>query len=305
MSRKALEPPRLLLAAASLTHGARMPRPRMIEIAERYREPESLAVTLSKALDAGAEGVLAVPAPALDAALVELGRRVPIYAVLPDPTPSGRYDLQPTRLDPLEGTPGAAGFGTRLRLAWTRATRPWAFARRDFGLLVRLALEARASIIPRRALHGVVVAAGVTDLALAGGQRHFFEKLTRWIRGRFRARAAFETMNLGLQLARLREWDVRPDFVVGPVNPRGLMMKPSRDETLDEISRSAVPVVATQLRARGLCTLDEGARFAFEHGVLGLAPDLAEMDDVGAELARIRGWRDSKVPPRLEGERRA
>jgi len=64
-----------------------------------------------------------------------------------------------------------------------------------------------------------------------------------------------------------------------------------------------VPVVATQLRATGLVTLDEGARFALDHGALGLAPDLADMDDVGAELTRLRGWREEKV--RLEGSRSA
>ena len=50
----------------------------------RFHEPESLAVALSKALDAGAAGVLANPSRLLRAALAELGRAVPMYAVLPD-----------------------------------------------------------------------------------------------------------------------------------------------------------------------------------------------------------------------------
>jgi hypothetical protein len=81
------------------------------------------------------------------------------------------------------------------------------------------------------------------------------------------------------------------------------MMKPSLTATLDEMGRSQVAVVATQLRATGLNTLEEGARFALEHGALGLAPDLADMDDVGAELGRLRSWREEKV--RLEGSKRA
>lgn len=300
MKSRAYDPPRLLLAAASLRQAARVPRDRMLEVAARFREPESLAVTLSKALDAGAEGVLAMPGAALDAALAELDRTVPIFALLPDVPRSGRHDLDPGRMDPLDG----AGRGDGgLRTAWTRFSRAWPLMRRDFGALVRLRLEADSGRIPRRALGGVVVAAGVTDLALAAGHRRFFATLVRFIHGRFGVRAAFETLNLGLLLARLREWDVRPDFVVGPVNPRGVMMKPSLAATLDEMARSQVPVVATQLRATGLNTLDEGARFALEHGALGLAPDLADMDDVGAELGRLRSWREEKV--RLEGSARA
>lgn len=300
MKKRSYDPPRLLLAAASLRQAARVPRDRMLEIAGRYRGPESLAVTLSKALDAGAEGVLATPSAALDAALAELDRTVPIFAVLPDLPHFSRNDLDPGRVDPLDG-PGRGDGG--MRTAWTRFSRAWPLMRRDFGALVRLRLEAETGRIPRRALKGVVVAAGVTDLALAGGHRRFFEQLVGFVHGRFRVRAGFETLNLGLLLARLQEWNVRPDFVVGPVNPRGVMMKPSLAATLDAMGRSQVAVVATQLRATGLNTLEEGAHFALEHGALGLAPDLAEMDDVGAELGRLRSWREEKV--RLEGSKRA
>jgi len=300
--KKSYEPPRLLLGAGSLSETARVPRDRMLEVAERYQEPRSLAVTLSKALDAGAEGVLATPSAPLAEALAELDRTVPVYAVLPDLPPTGRYDLRPLHLDPLDDGAGAA---RGARQAWTQLTRPLSGARFDFGLLVRLRLESEVAAVPRRALHGVVVAAGATDLALAGGHRRFFERLVPFIHRRFRARAAFETLNLGLLLARLREWNVRPDFVVGPVNPRGVMMKPSLAATLEEMARSQAPVVATQLRATGVCTLLEGARFALEHGALGLAPDLAEMDDVGGELGRLRDWREAEQPARLEGSRRA
>ena len=295
MTKRPFDPPRLLLAAASLRQATHVPRDRMLEVAERYREPESLAVTLSKALDAGAEGVLATPGRVLDTALAELDRPVPLYAVLPDLPQTGRHDLEPGSVDPL----GGDGRGGGLRAAWTRLRHARPIARRDFGLLARLRIEADAARLPRRALQGVVVAAGATDLALAAGHRRFFETLVRFIHGRFHVRAAFETLNLGVLLARLREWEVQPDFVVGPVNPRGVMARPSLAATLDGMARSRVPVVATHLRGTGLNTLEEGARFALEHGALGLAPDLAEMDDVGAELGRLRGWREEKM--RLEG----
>jgi hypothetical protein len=69
------------------------------------------------------------------------------------------------------------------------------------------------------------------------------------------------------------------------VNPRGLGMKPRPEETLAEIAHAgSAPLVATELRAGGLCSLEEGARHALAHGVHGLAPDLAEMDEVATEL---------------------
>jgi hypothetical protein len=167
-----------------------------------------------------------------------------------------------------------------LRLSW--------FHRGDFAARVPVLLEAGARLLPRRGLAGVVIAAPLTDAALAGDHRAFFESLPRFVRGRFRAAAGFETRNPGQLLLRLREWGVRPDFVVGPLNPRGLGMKPRPAETLAELARGdGVPFLANELRAGGLVTLEEGARFALAHGAHGLAPDLAEMDEVAVELRAL------------------
>jgi len=89
-------------------------------------------------------------------------------------------------------------------------------------------------------------------------------------------------------LARLREWGACPDFVLGPINPSGLLMKPSPAELLVELARAEVPVVARELCAGGVDVLEHGARFARERGAHGVAPDLAEMDDVAAELQALQ-----------------
>ena len=99
--------------------------------------------------------------------------------------------------------------------------------------------------------------------------------------------AGFETRNLGLLLERLEAWQSAPDFVIGPVNPLGFMMKPSPTETLEALKTTRIPVLAKVLRAGGLCTLEAGAAFARAHGATGLAPDLVDLDDVAGELRRL------------------
>ena len=51
--------------------------------------------------------------------------------------------------------------------------------------------------------------------------------------------------------------------------------------------RTDVPVVAKELRAGGVVSLVRGAEFARSHGAYGLAPDLAEVEDVGTELRAL------------------
>lgn len=289
MSPRTFAAPRLLLGAESLLGLSRASRDRALDVAARFHEPESLAVTLAKAVGAGADGVLAGPTQSLRLALAELKQPVPIYALLPN-VPEYVRDSSD------EGLMGAAlkrvrraGPVTLVRLAITGLTHALGVLRSDFSGMVPLLLELEAASLGARTLRGVVLAAPLTDLALAGRHRRFFEHYCRFVRGRFRAAAGFETHNLGHLLRALREWGVRPDLVVGPVNPRGLLMKPTPAELLEELSRSEVPVLAKELRAGGTVPLADGARFAREHGAFGLVPDLVDLDDMGTELRALRG----------------
>jgi hypothetical protein len=279
--------PRLLLSCESLLGISRASRDRSLEVGARYHEPESLAVTLSKSLAAGAAGVLVSPTSQLRDALRELKDPVPIYALLPN-VPEYVRDSSDV------GLAGAAWKRVRragpiawLRLGLTGLLHAPRVLQSDFAGLVPLLLELEMAPLGPRDLRGVVLAAALTDLALAGRHRAFFEHYCRFVRWRFRAAAAFETHNLGHLLRLLHEWRIEPDFVVGPVNPRGLLMKPSASELLEELARSTVPVVAKELRAGGTVPLAEGARFALRHGAHGLAPDLVDLDDLAAELREL------------------
>jgi hypothetical protein len=287
VSRAPAAAPRLLLSARSLDGVTRIGRERLIEIHRRFDGPESLAVTLVKAVEAGADGVLSAPSPALRAALAELGRPLPIFAVLPSLSPQEYRMLEPGVEPLLRQAAKSAGPVGRARMGLRATLRLAALRRGDYAVRVPMLLEADAHRLPGKGLAGVVIAAPLTDTALAGDHRAFFETVLRFVRRRFRALAGLETRNGGVLLERLRAWGLAPDFVVAPMNPCGLGMKPSPQDLLDELAKGGVPFLATELRAGGICPLGDGAAFALEHGAHGLAPDLAEMDEVSAELKRL------------------
>ncbi|HVP15389.1 MAG TPA: hypothetical protein VMS88_07580 [Terriglobales bacterium] len=288
MTRRAYAAPRLLLSARALDGATRATRERLLEIQERFREPKSLAVTFAKSIEAGAEGVLSAPSPLLREALADLEGTIPLFVVLPA-LQAQDYRLFEPGVEPLlQRARAQAGAASRLRMTWRGLARGAAFRGGDFAARVPLLLEAESHLFPPRGVAGVVIAAPIADVALAGGHRAFFESVARYVRARFRVPAAFETRNPGTMLRRLREWGARPDFVIGPMNPCGLGMKPAEAETLAELARAEVPFVATELRASGLCALDAGARYARAHGAHGLAPDLSEMDEVAVDLKRMR-----------------
>ena len=288
MSRPAFAAPRLLLGGESLLGVSRAPRDRMLAITARYSDAETLAVTLSKALAAGAEGVLVSPSQPLRAALAELKQTVPIYALLPNVPEyvrdSSDLGLVGAALKRLR----RASPATLARLGFTGLSHALAVLRSDFTGMVPLLLELEAATLGARDLRAVVLAAPLTDLALAGRHRSFFEHYGRFVRGRFGAAAGFETHNLGHLLTRLREWGITPDLVVGPINPRGLLMKPSPDELLEALRASKVPVLAKEVRAAGTVPLIEGARFALDQGAHGVVADLVDLEDLNVELRALK-----------------
>jgi hypothetical protein len=277
--------PRLLLGTNSLELPAHATRDRALEVAARFRESESLAVTMVKALDAGAEGVYGPPTPTMRAALRELRRPVPMIVRLPlTPPDDDLSDDHPLDVAVDAGLSGAL-LAARAGLTGL-AMLPSALAG-DLSTRVIARCEREAPGLGAKVLHGVAFAAGVTDLALAAGNARALERLVRWGRARFGGLAGFESNNLGTLLARLYEWGVEPDFAIGAVNPRGFAMRPDPASLLAMLRRPGIPVIATELRAGGTVGLDEAARFAFEHGAWGLCPELIELDDVAGELRRL------------------
>lgn len=287
MKGAAFAAPRLLLGGESLLGVSRAPRDRMLEIAARFSDAETLAVTLAKALAAGAEGVLVSPSQPLRAALAELKQPVPIYALLPNVPEyvrdSSDLGLVGAALKRLK----RASPLTLARLGLTGLTHWLAVLKSDLTGMVPLLLELEAAALGAADLRAVVLAAPLTDLALAGRHRAFFEHYCGFVRGRFGA-AGFETHNLGHLLLRLREWGVRPDLVVGPINPCGLLMKPDAETLLAELRTTQVPVLAKEVRAAGTVPLLEGARFALDHGAHGVVADLVDLEDLTAELRALK-----------------
>jgi len=274
------EIPRLMLGLSSLCQPVRATRDRQLEVASRFKEPESLAVALVKAVGAGAEALIVPPTNDVREALAELKKDLPLIVRTPH-TPVG---------DDLRWEPALVFDPTDDGSSWSPAR---AGARAMNLLPLSMAADLASRILPRmerecgtfsaRSVRGVLVPGIATDLALAAGQPRFFERLIKFARHRFRM-AGFETRNLGHLLERLAKWGLAPDFVVGAVNPRGVGMMPDADSVLAAIKSTAVKVIANELRAGGLVPLDEGVRYARQRGVWGVCAELVDLDDVPKEL---------------------
>lgn len=278
--------PRLLLSTETLLGVTRHPRATARALQERFSDPAALAQQIVAALDAGADGVLAAPSPVTRAALSAAGRPVPTWALLPNVPAYVRDSSEAGLVGAAVKRVKGASPGTLVRLGLTGMQHALGVVGGDFASMVPLLLELESAALGAARLEGVVVAAAITDLALAGRNRRFFAHLTAFSRARFGAKAGFETHNVGHLLRALRDWGIEPDVVIGPMSPSGFMMKPTPSRALEEIAIADVPVLAKELTAGGTGDLATAAAWARERGAHGLVVDLA---DVGGEAARMAG----------------
>jgi len=169
--------------------------------------------------------------------------------------------------------------GNSLALAVTVLRHLRDVARQDFrGIVpVMMALD-RAGLGVGR-LQSVVLAAPLTDLLLAAGHGECLAHVATFVRRRMRAQSGLETLNLGHLLPRLANWGVTPDFVIGPLNPRGFRMKPSPGAVVAAVRRSSTPVIASEITAGGTVPLAEGLEHARSLGAAGV---VVTLDDLAA-----------------------
>ncbi len=279
--------PKLLLSTESLLGASRHPRLTTLELTRRFEDPAALAQQFANALDAGADGVLAAPSAVTRAALSAAGRPVPTWALLPNVPAYVRDSSEAGLVGAAVKRVKGADAGTLVRLGLTTMQHALGVVGGDFASMVPLLLELEAAALGAKHLSGVVIAAPITDVALAGRNRRFFAHLTAFIRKRFAAQAGFETHNLGHLLAHLREWGIEPDLVIGPVNPAGFMMKPTPGRALEEIAIADVPVLAKELTAGGTQALSRSAEHARASGAAGLVVDLADVQGDATRLERL------------------
>ncbi len=245
--------------------------------ASRSLDPRDALDRARAALDGAAGVVLVRPSTASREVLERLPPGVALAAVLPDMPQLAREVADRGAIAAALGRLRRGGFAPSLRLADTVLRNLPAVARQDFRGLVPVLMALDRAALGTAALQAVVLAAPLTDLLLAAGHRACLAHVVGFVRRRMGTQAGLETLNLGHLLPRLDAWGVAPDFVIGPVNPRGFRMKPTPGSVIAALRASPTPVVASEVTAGGAVPLAAGLDHARAVGAAGV---LVTLDDL-------------------------
>jgi len=251
--------------------------------------PELLVSAFKVIQSAGPAGLLATPSPAFVSALGMMtpGERPELLALVPNVTEYLRDATETGLIGAAVKRLRRANLGVLFRLIRHGVTHAPRIVSYDFAALVMILLELELAGFRGYRPSSIVLAAPLTDLALAAGNRDFFRFYASYVRKRHQAKPCLETQNGGHLLARLRQWQVSIDAVVTAVNPKGFRMKPTKDACLTEMARATTRVFAREVTAGGTVPLDEGVAFAQTHGAKGLVIDLTPTENI-ADFKKCR-----------------
>jgi beta-phosphoglucomutase-like phosphatase (HAD superfamily) len=238
--------------------------------------PADAAARLAAALAAEPSPVLMRPTPAARALHAQLPSRPPVVAVLPDMPQLLRdaAEIGLPRAALARLLPGGPRAWWRLGLTGVRHVRE--VAGQDFRGLVPVLLELERASLRGVDVCGAALAAQLTDLLLAAGHREALQQIVAHLR-RAGLCAGLQTLNLGHLLERLAAWQVRPDFVIGPLNPRGFRMKPTPDAVRAALRTSGVPLLASEITAGGTVALSDAIAAVRADGAGGVVIAVNEL----------------------------
>lgn len=240
-------------------------------------ESEEVARRVVRAIAAEPSALLFRPSELDRKVLTHLPAAVPVVAVLPDMPKLLRDVAKRGAVHTALGRLSGAGIGTWWRLAMTGLHHARRVAARDLEGLIPVLIELERAALGGRTVRGVALSAPLTDLLLAAGHRDCFAHVVRVLRQQGGTCAGFETLNLGHLLTRLDAWNIAPDFVIGPINPRGHRMKPSEDAVLAAVRVSRVRVLAAEVTAGRTVSLADGVGHARRYGATGVVLSLGDL----------------------------
>jgi hypothetical protein len=240
-------------------------------------ESDETARRILGALAAEPSAVLFRPSERGRQVLTSLSEDIPVVAVLPDLPKLMRDAAERGAVQAALGRVAGTGIRTWWRLAMTGLRHAGRVARQDLEGLLPVLIELERAALAGKQLRGIALAAPLTDLLLTAGHRDCLAHVVAFLRDQVGTLAGFETLNLGHLLTRLDAWGVTPDFVIGPLNPRGFRMKPSQQAVRAAVRASPIPVLASEVTAGGTVLLADGTAHARECGAAGVVLTLRDI----------------------------
>ena len=148
----------------------------------------------------------------------------------------------------------------KVRLGLRALTKIHGILSKDMVTLLTNLMDFELSTFRSYNIKGVILHGQVTDLALSSNNKEILNVYINLIQEQYNVTPIVATHNFGLLLRKLKEWNLKIP-VMGPVNKKGFMMKPSQNEVLKLIEETDSYIIAKKVMAGGRLPPEEALPF--------------------------------------------
>lgn len=148
------------------------------------------------------------------------------------------------------------------------------FLKRDYLSIAMNVLELEVSPFTDINIKALLLHNVFTDLLLSLEVSDAFTTYQDYVKNDLGYPFGFDTLNFSLLSSRLKEWNVKPSYVMTPVNPEGFEMNPSKSAVEESMNHFNSNIIAMNILGGGAFSLSDSKNYLdsfdnIDHAVIG------------------------------------
>jgi len=259
---------RLILGANPFEGVSYMSRSQTVHYLEYFAKEENVAAVLDATYNAGVRAVTCSNTANVMAAFQKFPKTMDlaVYPVIPN---AYEYAMEASGKGVLGAVLSKArGFSIyqKVKLGLRAIAKIKSVLTKDVMDLLLELLNFEMTSFEKLNLGGVILHGQITDLALSSHNPDILSIFQDVIRESYDLEPILATHNFGLLLPQLIEWKIKIP-IMAPLNSKGFMMKPSKEECEKLVQEAGYQIIAKKVLAGGRLTPEEAFPYLLDKRV--------------------------------------
>jgi hypothetical protein len=286
--------PKLIIGANAFEGVSYISRSQSVHYLEHFANEDNVAAVLDAAYNAGVRAFTCSNTTSVMAALKKSPHtpEMSIFPVIPN---AYEYAMEASEKGVLGAVMSKAkGFTMyqKVKLGLRALTKIKSVLTKDVMDLLLELVNFEMMSFERLNLGGVILHGQITDLALSSQNPDILSLYQEIIRDTYGREPILATHNFGTLLPQLMEWKIKIP-IMAPLNSKGFMMKPSREECEKLVAESGYQIIAKKVLAGGRLSPEEAFPYLRDKKIdsvvvgIGSVPEAYHTFSVAKALLKI------------------
>jgi hypothetical protein len=137
----------------------------------------------------------------------------------------------------------------------------WSYLKKDYMSLAISMLKLEVAPFDKISIKGLLLHNVITDLLLSLQISEGFETYVDFVRTKLHMKPGFITLNLPMLVQNLDEWNVKSEYIMTPINPKGYDMNPSKEQVETTLKSYKREIIAMNVLGGGAFSVKDSYEY--------------------------------------------